>query len=51
MHGKDPLRITVMDKDTFGNDEFEGMCYVSLNGLRDQMKHDSWFDLTDSNGQ
>lgn len=51
MHGKEPLKITVMDKDTFGNDEFEGMCYVSLNGLRDQMKHDSWFDLTDKNGQ
>lgn len=22
MHGKEPLRISVMDKDTFGNDEF-----------------------------
>ena len=38
-----------MDKDTFGNDDFEGQCHVSLNGLRDQMKHDSWFDLTDEN--
>lgn len=35
LHGKEPLRIKVMDKDTFGNDEFEGMSYVSLNGLRD----------------
>lgn len=40
-----------MDKDTFGNDDFQGVCYVSLNGLRDQMKHDSWFELTDKNGQ
>lgn len=39
-----------MDKDTFGNDDFEGQCLVSLNGLRDQMKHDSWFDLTEENG-
>lgn len=40
-----------MDKDTFGNDDFEGMCFVSLQGLRDQMKHDSWFDLTDEQGR
>ena len=24
MHGKDPLRVVIMDKDTFGNDDFEG---------------------------
>jgi Ca2+-dependent lipid-binding protein len=24
IHGKEPLKITVMDKDTFGNDDFEG---------------------------
>jgi Ca2+-dependent lipid-binding protein len=35
MHGKEPLKIVVMDKDTFGNDDFEGQCHVSLNGLRD----------------
>ena len=49
IHGREPLKIVVMDKDTFGNDDFEGQCHVSLNGLRDQMKHDSWFDLTDEN--
>jgi Ca2+-dependent lipid-binding protein len=50
MHGREPLRVTVMDKDTFGNDEFEGQCQVTLNGLRDQMKHDQWFDLVDQRG-
>jgi Ca2+-dependent lipid-binding protein len=40
MHGKDPLQVIVMDKDTFGNDEFQGKCFVSLSILRDQMKHD-----------
>jgi hypothetical protein len=49
VHGREPLKVVVMDKDTFGNDDFEGQCFVSLNGLRDQMKHDSWFDLTDEN--
>ena len=39
-HGRDPLHIVIMDKDTFGNDEYEGQCQVSLNSLRDQMKHD-----------
>lgn len=29
-HGKDPLKVTVWDKDTFGNDDFEGQCYVPL---------------------
>lgn len=24
IHGRDPLRVVVMDKDTFGNDEYEG---------------------------
>jgi hypothetical protein len=23
-HGRDNLKVTVMDKDTFGNDDFEG---------------------------
>jgi hypothetical protein len=39
-----------MNKGTLYEGEFEGQCYVSLNGLRDQMKHDLWFDLTDENG-
>ena len=51
INGREALKVTVMDKDTFGNDDFEGMCFVSLQGLRDQMKHDSWFDLTDDQGR
>jgi len=30
--GNEPLRIVIMDKDTFGNDDFEGQCEVSLKG-------------------
>jgi Ca2+-dependent lipid-binding protein len=30
INGREALKITVMDKDTFGNDDFEGMCFVSL---------------------
>lgn len=39
-HGRDPLFIEVMDKDTFGEDDSEGVCTFSLDDLRDQMKHD-----------
>lgn len=39
-HGREPIQIVVMDKDTFGNDDLEGMCQFSLNELQDQMKHD-----------
>jgi hypothetical protein len=50
MQGRDQLKIVVMDKDTFGNDDFEGQCTVSLNMLRDQMKKDEWFQLVDKDG-
>ena len=40
-----------MDKDAFGNDDFEGECMISLEGLKDQMKHDLWFDLLDARQQ
>ena len=42
----EPLHIVVMDKDVFGTDDFEGECRISLDKLRDQMKHDEWFELT-----
>lgn len=50
VNGREALKCTVMNKGTLYEGEFEGQCYVSLNGLRDQMKHDLWFDLTDENG-
>ena len=38
-HGREPLRVTVFDKDTFGNDEFEGQCMVPLQmEFNDQVK-------------
>lgn len=43
--GLEPLKISVMDRDVFGTDDFEGECLVNLIDLKDQMKHDLWFDL------
>lgn len=48
--------MTVYDRDTFGKDEFEGMFYVPLEpeemiNLRDQMKHDLWFELFNEQGE
>ena len=45
--GTEPLFIEVMDKDTFGKDDSEGICFVSLNDPRliEQQKADMWFDL------
>jgi Ca2+-dependent lipid-binding protein len=51
VQGREPLQIVVMDKDTFGKDDLEGMCEFSLVNLQDQMKHDVWLDLRDENGQ
>lgn len=35
-HGRDALRILVMDKNTFGNsDDFNGQCLINLNLLKD----------------
>lgn len=30
VHGREPLQVTVMDKDTFGKDDFEGQTEVNL---------------------
>lgn len=35
LHGREPLKVIVMDKDTFGNDDFEGQCEVPLSVIRD----------------
>ena len=40
LQGREPLKVIIMDKDTFGKDEFEGKCMVPLTLLIDQMKHD-----------
>lgn len=48
-HGDEPLGVAVYDKDTFGQDDFEGECKVDLNdpnlGILDQRKVDIWCDL------
>lgn len=51
MQGKDVLKVTIMDKDRFGGDDFEGMAVINLNTLRDQMKKDEWFNLVDQAGK
>ena len=40
-----------MDKDTFVEDDSEGICTLSLDRLDDQMKHDEWLELYDRNTQ
>jgi len=50
-HGREKMRVIIMDKDTFGNDDFAGECYIDLDTLRDQMKHDTWYDLHEKDRQ
>ena len=47
--GTEPLRIEVLDKDTFGEDDSEGISEVMLvdHGIPDQLKHDIWVELVD----
>jgi hypothetical protein len=42
-----PLFIEVMDKDTFGDDDSEGVYQLYLNDdtILDQLKHDMWLNL------
>ena len=51
VHGRDNLLVVVTDKDHLSTDEMVGQCQISLQDLRDQMKHDQWCDLTDKNGK
>lgn len=34
-HGHIPLKVVVMDKDTFGKDDYQGETEIDLNELRD----------------
>jgi len=38
-----------MDHDTIGKDDFEGEVTIPLSLLKDQMKHDQFFQLHDKN--
>jgi hypothetical protein len=44
-HGNDDLKVIVMDHDNIGTDDFEGQVSIPLKFLKDQMKHDQFFDL------
>lgn len=43
--GKEPIKIEVFDRSDIGRDSSLGEALVSLDILRDQYKHDEWFDL------
>jgi stromal membrane-associated protein len=44
--GKDIIKVEVFDRSDIGRDVPLGECAISLDTLRDQYKHDEWFDLT-----
>ena len=51
IQGREALQVVIMDKDSFGNDDFAGQVYIPISELlKDQMKHDLWFELEDANG-
>ena len=43
--GHDDLRVLVVSNDDFGAHNLIGKCTVPLDSLRDQMRHDEWYDL------
>ena len=43
--GKEELKVIVAYKDVFGANDIIGRCSIPLEFLRDQLKHDEWFDL------
>jgi len=43
--GDGDLKVVVMDRDTIGNDDFEGQVSIPLKTLQDQLKHDNYFEL------
>ncbi len=40
-----------MDRDLVGSDDFEGCAKINLDSLKDQMKHDLWFELKGMGGE
>ena len=43
--GDGELKVVIMDRDTIGNDDFEGQVSIPLKTLQDQLKHDNYFEL------
>jgi Ca2+-dependent lipid-binding protein len=46
--GKDQILIKVYDRAEIGSDTLLGECSIAIDLLRDQYKHDEWFDLLNS---
>ena len=43
------LKITIMDRDMVGSDDFEGEVVIPIADLEDQLKHDRFFELKQRN--
>jgi hypothetical protein len=41
--------VLVANKDVYATNDIIGKCTVGLQMLRDQMKHDEWFELENNN--
>lgn len=39
------MNIYLANKDSYGTNDILGKCEISLQPLRDQMKHEQWFDF------
>ena len=45
------MAVVVNDRDLVGSDDFEGCCEISMDILKDQLKHDLWLELFDFQGR
>ena len=43
--GYDPLKLMILDRDLYSEDDFLGKAIIQLDAFRDQLKHDQWFEL------
>ena len=43
--GQEDLHVLIANKDVYASSDVIGKCAISLQMLRDQMKHDEWFEL------
>ena len=48
--GNENIQLMIMDYDPNSRDECLGLVNINLQGLRDQCKHDEWFELISNNG-
>jgi len=50
MTGREPLKVQVFDRADIGRDGLIGEATIALESLKDQYKHDDWFDLKGPKG-